>query len=240
MNPPSSVPGPTRLTDVLIKALSDRLDRKLYRPGERLPSERALCQEFNVSRTVVREAVASMRLSGRLISRPGLGLYVAQEADAPVDFVVPPAADERWALHIMELRLAIEVQAAGLAAERRTPQDLADIVQAFDAFAVSGADMATAIEADLAFHTAIARASHNPHFVQILATATQDMLLELKIKHGSERKPAARAEYAKRTTREHAAIMTAITRRDTGAARTAMARHLGDSIARYRKRLARS
>lgn len=228
------------LTDLVIRALSDRLDRSVYRPGERIPSETELCKEFKVSRTVVREAVASMRLGGRLVSKPGLGVYVVEDHESPLDLAVPPNTDSRWALHIMELRLAIEVEAAGLAAERRTPQDLADIVQAFDAFAAAGDDRARAIEADLSFHCAIAKASHNPHFNQILGSVTQDVLLDLKIKHGTSARSTSRADYQRRTSREHGTILAAITRRDTGAARAAMSRHLNDSIARYRKLLTRA
>lgn len=229
----SSAPHPARLTDILIKAIADRLDRSIYRPGERLPSENALCQEFGVSRTVVREAVASMRQSGRLVSKPGIGVFVVEDQETTVDFSIDPSGDTRWALHIMELRMAIEVESAGLAAERRTPQDLADIVQAFDSFTAADVNMPAAIEADIAFHFAIARASHNPHFVKILASSVNEVTADLKIKHGGRTDQGLR-EYEKRTAREHGAILSAITRRDTQGARAAMTRHLADSIARYR------
>lgn len=235
----SSTPQPARLTDVLIKAISDRLDRSIYRPGERLPSENALCKEFGVSRTVVREAVASMRQSGRLVSKPGIGVFVVEDQETTVDFSIDVSGDSRWALHIMELRMAIEVESAGLAAERRTPQDLADIVQAFDSFMAADLNMPAAIEADIAFHFSIARASHNPHFVKILASSVNEVTADLKIKHGGRTEQGLR-EYEKRTAREHGAILSAITRRDTNGARTAMTRHLADSIARYRLLLSKT
>lgn len=226
----------TRLTDVVIQALSERLDTQVYRPGERLPSEQALCQEFNVSRTVIREAMSSLRLGGRVISSPGLGVFVAEDHDPPIHFDIQSPADNRRALHIMEVRVGLEVEAAGLAAERRTPTDMADIVRAFDEFNAAENDSACAVQADVNFHLAIARASNNPHFAHLLKSAVKEMELDMKIKHRGKSEQELR-DYEKRTAREHSAIMSAIMRGDTAAARSTMARHLAESVARYRKRL---
>lgn len=227
----------TRLTDVVIQTLSERLDTQVYRPGQRLPSEQALCKEFKVSRTVIREAMASLRLGGRVVSSPGLGVFVTEDHDPPISFDIQPPADSRWALHIMEVRVGLEVEAAGLAAERRTPANMADIVQAFDEFNAAESDRAAAVQADFNFHLAIARASNNPHFAHLLESAVKDVMLDLKIKHGGKSEQELR-DYEKRTAREHGVIMAAIMRGDPGAARAAMTRHLGESVARYRKQLA--
>ncbi|OWT69073.1 MULTISPECIES: FadR/GntR family transcriptional regulator [unclassified Achromobacter] len=227
----------SRLTDVVIEALSKRLDDRTYRAGDKLPSEHALCQEFQVSRTVVREAVASMRLSGQLVSKPGIGIFVTEDREKPIDFVVEPSTtDARWALHIMELRAGLEIEACGLAAERRSAAELSAIVEAFDAFNRASRDMVAAVKADYEFHIAIARASNNPHFAALLQAAVRDVMLDLNIKHGGKT-PAELEAYEARNALEHEAILTAIMRRDPGAARAAMSRHLGDSIARYRKLL---
>ncbi|HCW16391.1 MULTISPECIES: FadR/GntR family transcriptional regulator [Achromobacter] len=229
----------SRLTDVVIEELTKRLDTRLYRAGDKLPSEHQLCDEFDVSRTVVREAVASMRLSGRLVSKPGIGVFVTEDREKPIDFVIEPAADPRWALHIMELRAGLEVEACGLAAERRTAADLSGIVEAFDAFNRATRDMEAAVKADYEFHLSIAKASNNPHFPALLKAAVRDVMLDLNIKHGGKT-PQELETYETRNVREHEAILTAIMRRDPGAARAAMARHLGDSIARYRKLLSQA
>lgn len=229
-------PPRSRLTDYVIDELTKRLDARQYRAGDKLPSEHALCDEFEVSRTVIREAVASMRLSGRLVSKPGIGVFVTEDREKPIDFVVEPATDARWALHIMELRAGLEVEACGLAAERRSASDLSGIVEAFDAFNRATRDMEAAVKADYEFHLSIARASNNPHFPALLKAAVRDVMLDLNIKHGGKT-PEELEMYETRNVREHEAILTAIMRRDPGAARAAMARHLGDSIARYRKLL---
>ncbi len=222
------------LTSTLIQELTRRIERQIYRAGDRMPSEQQLCKEFGVSRTVVREAVASIRLSGRLASKPGVGVFVVAPEEAAISIGQGLGADSRAALHIMELRIGLEVEAAGLAAERRTPQDLADIVHAFDTFNNVGSDSKAAVEADYAFHLAIARASNNPHFAHLLESAIKDVTQDLKLKRMGK-SPKELAVYEKRTAREHGVIMTAIMRGDPAAARNAMYRHLNDSVNRYRR-----
>lgn len=222
------------LTQTLIKELSDRIDRNIYRVGERMPSERELCAEFGVSRTVVREAVASIRLSGRLVSKQGVGIFVAEEIGPSVELGLVFDGHHRAALHIMELRIGIEVEAAGLAAERRSAQDLTEIVQAFDKLNHDQDSMQAAVQADFAFHLAIARASNNPHFPHLLQSTIRDVMFDLTLKRGGKT-DAERRAYEIRTTGEHDAIMMAIMRSDSGAARNAMYKHLSDSINRYRK-----
>ncbi|WP_237173848.1 FadR/GntR family transcriptional regulator [Paracandidimonas lactea] len=225
------------LTGTLIRELSNRLDRQIYRAGERMPSEHELCKEFGVSRTVVREAVASLRLAGRLVSKPGVGVFVVPPPASTVSLPHVSTADGRAALHVLELRIGLEVEAAGLAAERRTPQDMADIVAAYDACNTI-TDARRAAEADYAFHLAIARASNNPHFPQLLQSSIRDVMLDLNVKR-TGRPDAELAAYEKRTAREHDTIVTAIMRGDAGAARAAMFKHLNDSVERYRMRVRR-
>src|SRR5690625_7364612 len=85
------------LTQTVIQELSHRLDTHLYRPGERIPSEQELCREFNVSRTVVREAIASLRLTGRLVSQQGVGVFVADisNTDHLIDLPLAKRSEER-------------------------------------------------------------------------------------------------------------------------------------------------
>src|SRR5690606_10985276 len=201
-----------------------------------MPSEQQLCKEFGVSRTVIHEAVASIRLSVRLASKTGVGVFVVAPNESLIDILPGTSADNRAALHIMELRIGLEVEAAGLAAERRTPQDLADIVRAFDAFNAVNDDIKAAVDADYAFHLAIARASNNPHFAHLLESSIKDVMQDLKLKRMGK-SPKTLATYEKRTAREHGVIMTAMMRGDPTAARTAMYRHLNDSVDRYRRLL---
>jgi|SRR5690625_1814994 len=225
------------LTQTVIQELSHRLDTHLYRPGERIPSEQELCREFNVSRTVVREAIASLRLTGRLVSQQGVGVFVADISNTDHLIDLPLAkqnTDLKAALHILELRIGLEVEAAGLAAQRRTSRDLVDIVHAFDASNQTHTDIRSAVEADFAFHLSIARAANNPHFAHLLKGAVQDVMVELALKRHGQTEPQ-RLEYEKRISTEHDAIMVAIVRSQPGAAREAMYQHLSESLKRYRR-----
>ena len=103
-------------------------------PGARLPTELELMAAMGVSRTVVREAVAALRAEGLVTTRQGSGAFVAADASR-VPFRIDPDGLSSIAdvLEVMELRLAIEVEAAALAAERITPERLAPIARALRA-----------------------------------------------------------------------------------------------------------
>ena len=109
--------------------LAERLGRDILtgkaRAGDRLPTEQELIARFQVSRTVVREAMASLRAQGLIVSRQGAGVFVAGNATVQPFRI---ASDELHSLteveNVLQLRLAVEVEAAGIAAERRTASDL--------------------------------------------------------------------------------------------------------------------
>lgn len=223
------------LTEAVISTLSSRINAGTYAPGGKLPSEQELCREFGVSRTVVREAVASLRLGGRLISRQGLGVFVADRDSKRLNFEFEQIDDIRSAVQILELRLGVEAEAVMLAATRRTPAGLTDITQAFDNLnALETDDIEREANADFAFHLAIARATNNPHFPQFLEALGRDITFDLRMKHGQWSGPSHRA-YTKRVAREHGAILSAISQGNPKAARTALERHLNDSLQRYRR-----
>ena len=97
------------LAEIVIQELSSRIDNGTYGPGDKLPSEQALCKEFNVSRPVIREAVASLRLGGRLIARQGVGVFVVEQDVKRIGFAIDSVVDDvRAAAQILELRLGIE------------------------------------------------------------------------------------------------------------------------------------
>ncbi len=239
MNDAAAVPGlvPRRanLTETVINMLSAQIESGTYAPGAKLPSEQELCRQFGVSRTVVREAVASLRLGGRLYSRQGLGVFVSEPDQQRLSFAVEPGGDARAALHVLELRLAVELEAVTLAATRRTPAALADITRAFDRWnAVEPGDPAATALADYEFHLAIARATNNPQFPRFLEALGQDITLDLRLKHEHAVDTHPKT-HAKRIAREHGAILSAISQGDPKAARIALRRHLEESLNRYRR-----
>lgn len=224
------------LTEAVIEQLVVRIDAGTYGSGEKLPSEQALCQEFGVSRTVVREAVASLRLGGRLTARQGVGIFVPDGKTRRLEFEVSPDDDIRNALTILELRLAVEIEAVALAAARRTPNNLSDITAAFDRFnALDSSRPHELAEADFVFHLAIARATGNLHFAQFLAALGPDIIFDLALKHGRLSDQRTRRSYLKKSGNEHGAILSAITQGNPVRARSALKRHLDAGLTRYRR-----
>jgi GntR family transcriptional regulator, transcriptional repressor for pyruvate dehydrogenase complex len=226
------------LTEAVIGELLSRVEGGIYAPGQKLPTEQELCREFGVSRTVVREAVASLRLGGRLNSRQGLGVFVADQDQRRLAFTVSRIEDIRSAMQILELRIGVELEAAALAAMRRTPEAIADITTAYDRLAsMQTDDIDDEAQADFDFHLAIARATSNGHFPQFLQAVGRDISFDLRMKHGQSQQ--GRESYVKRISREHGAVLSAIMQGDAKAARTAMRRHLEESLVRYRRLLDR-
>src|SRR5262245_58389630 len=121
--------SPSRsLAHELVARLTADITSGNIRPGARLPTEQELIAATGVSRTVVREAVAALRAEGLVVTRQGVGAFVPENARRPfrVDFNL--SSSMREVLEVMELRSAIEIEAAGLAAERASPAQVRTIV----------------------------------------------------------------------------------------------------------------
>lgn len=145
------------------------------KPGARLPAERALAAELNVSRPKLREAIRHLASRGRLVSRRGGGTYVAAPAAEPLSRALGPlaavAAGEPGYWHdVMEIRKSLDADMAFHAALRAGPQDKARLEAALSAVLCGHAtDAATQARADSAFHMAVAEASHNAVMRQVMA-----------------------------------------------------------------------
>jgi len=163
MNTPR--PGTARAADAVALALEQRILEGSLKPGDRLPSEREFALEFGVSRPTLREAIQSLAARGLLHTRHGGGTFVTDRLLA--EFVDPwqQMLTGNPLLHrdLLEFRQMLESQAAALAADRATDADIATLDAAYLALdeAYLRDDMATCIEADVAFHQAVAEASHN-------------------------------------------------------------------------------
>src|SRR3954466_4607748 len=108
-----------KLSRRLFEQLAEQIKSGRFAPGERLPTEQALTRAAKVSRTVVREAVAALRAEGLVITRQGVGAFVSAEPQrAPFRIEPEPLRSVDDILDVMELRLGVEIESAGLAAER--------------------------------------------------------------------------------------------------------------------------
>ncbi|MEV0616822.1 FadR/GntR family transcriptional regulator [Nonomuraea sp. NPDC050404] len=215
------------LTDRVEGELRRGIGRGSWQPGELLPSEGDLATRFEVSRTVVREAISRLRAAGLVETRRGRGTSVlTRPAEADFAHSIGTVRSPRDRLHLLELRRGIEVEAAALAATRRTPAALAAIDAALHRMAAVRGSASDAVEADFAFHRAIAVATGNRFYPDLL-----DALGAAAITRpyaGSERDP----DHLDHVLGEHRKIRDAISAADPLGAAAAMRTHLDASRTR--------
>src|SRR5215211_1192980 len=155
----------------LVDSLGDRIRDGRLAPGIKLPTESAFMAEFRVSRTVVREAISKLQAAGLVETRHGIGTFVVGPDDGSTFRIGrEQLATLRDVVAMLELRIGVEVEAAGLAAQRRTPENLAAMRQALDEFSEAVEAGRDAVSADFQFHLEMMRATQNPHFANLMVT----------------------------------------------------------------------
>jgi len=224
--------------------LADRVKLDLMRlietsnlkPGDRLPAADQLCAQFAVSRTVVREAIVSLKAEGRLRSLRGSGVFVSKPPASPQGLSLfmsgPQEIDD--VLDFMEFRIAIEVEASGLAAERRNEINLLRMEQALAKFARHTSDKSLAANADRAFHRAIAEATNNKRF-RLFVDEMGERLIPRSALGASFADDKSKTEFLDLIQSEHRRIFNAINERKPDEARIAMRHHLEGGRKRYRE-----
>jgi GntR family transcriptional regulator, transcriptional repressor for pyruvate dehydrogenase complex len=223
------------LTEEVVDQLSSEILGGRLAPAARLPTEQELMASFGVSRTVVREAIAALRSEGLVVTRQGSGAYVAADASrVPFRITVDGASAIGDVLQIMELRLAIELEAAAIAAERASAQQVAAIRRALAGIDQAIARGEGAVKEDFDFHRSIAEATGNPHFAQFLDFLGRHVIPRQRIRL-SQGTPEQQRLYLERLQKEHRRVADAIKARDPMAARRAMRSHLSKSLERYRR-----
>ena len=227
--------GPN-LTGNLAGALQARIEAGELGPGQQLPTEQAIVASTGVSRTVVREALASLRAKGLITTRQGRGAFVAERVETPPSFSIAPSGSDPGSigriLHVLELRLGLEVEAAGLAAERRTDADLLALEAALHAFEAAFDRPDGRAEHDFAFHRAMLVATRNPYFAEVFDVLGTLIIPRQKLRLDTM-DPAERMRYLRGLGREHQAVASAIRAGDAPAARRAVRQHLGKAHLRY-------
>ena len=224
-----------KLSRGLFEQLAEQIKSGKLTPGSRLPTEQALTRAARVSRTVVREAVAALRAEGLVITRQGVGAFVSA-APQHAPFRIEPERMQSLGdiLNVMELRLGVEIESAGIAAERASRPQIKAIGAALDAIERAAGAGKSAVDEDLAFHRAIAQSTGNPEFPRFLQFIGRHLIPRRTVSGLPERMGGQQA-YLALIQEEHRRIFEAIRDRAPGAAREAMRRHLTRSLERYRK-----
>jgi GntR family transcriptional repressor for pyruvate dehydrogenase complex len=221
--------SPQSLTDRITVTLREHIVGGKYAPGRQLPAGKDLAQAFGVSITVIREALSRLKADGLVASRQGKGVFVAEDSKARPFRLVKSNGTQRALLEIFELRMGVEVQAASLAAKRRTARDLAVMTKHLKAMQPSPKSFDQALLADLAFHRAIAEATRNPLIVSFMEFLQPHLHESIALaRSNSARKP----ETEMAAYQEHREIFEAIKAGDQRRARTAVRRVLDGSLRR--------
>jgi DNA-binding FadR family transcriptional regulator len=230
----SPLDPPGNLAEQVMARLANDIRSGRLEPGARLPTEQALSSALGISRTVVREAVAALRADGLVVTRRGSGAYVADPTAGPFRIAAPKAAALHDVLEVMELRLAVEVEAAALAAERANRRQVTAIRTAWRGIERALQRGEGAVAEDFAFHRAIAEATGNRQFPRFLAFLGSHVIPRQSVRLLVDT-PAERRAYLGRIQHEHARIVSGISDQDPAEARRAMREHLTRSLERYRR-----
>ena len=240
MSSTKTKPAPNRparqpnLTQQLVTKLSARIGRGVFARSGRLPTEAQIIEEFGVSRTVVREAISRLCAAGLAETRHGIGTFILDPGEAR-NFRIDEGglATLTEVLAVLELRVSMEGEAAGLAAQRRSTAQLRAMRRALDGFQKNIAAGET-VPHDYEFHRQVAAATGNHYFVQFMEYLGTMIIPRTRINSaglaGQEREA-----YLRLVQREHEGIFTAIRERDAVAARRAMRVHLENSRQRLRQ-----
>ncbi|WP_459615702.1 FadR/GntR family transcriptional regulator [Bordetella sp. 2513F-2] len=224
--------GEANLTDRIAAILVNEITSGQYKVGEILPPEQVIAERLGVSRTVLREAVSRLKADGLVSSKQGRGLAI-QATTRPS--VLRMHADEGnlvQILSIVELRRGFEIEAASLAAARRTEADLAAMREALSemAYAIESDNVAAGVEADLKFHRAVAEATRNEHYIEFFIFLSSLLADNLRV----SRTRSAEANRGSDAQREHETIYRAIERGDPELARQCARNHIENTESRLR------
>lgn len=226
---------PRSLAHEVVDVLSGRIRDGSLAPGEKLPTEAAVMEEFGVSRTVVREAISRLQAAGLVETRHGVGTFVVGLGENTAFRISPEQLGTlQDVIAVLELRIGVETESAALAAARRTPENLQALRNALQAFAKAVEEGRDAVGPDFQFHLEVARATHNRHFVDLMGTLGGMMIPRARLEPPGPTTPERQA-YLRRVNAEHESIVDAIAGGDPEAARAAMRTHLANSRERRRR-----
>ena len=205
----------------IILGIKNLINYKNLEPGDKLPSERMLSEKFDVSRSNVREAIQKLEFYGLLKSIPQSGTFVANigviAMNGMIDDILRLEVSEFKSL--VETRILLELKTARLAALRRTEDDLSKMDEALQAHKKKVENGESAIQEDLLFHLAIAKASGNSTMNTFMLIITPEIITNFQKHHVCD------AGLSKRAIEDHQAIFDAIKEQNPQLAKQKMKDH---------------
>lgn len=227
------VPSTNRLSVQVADQLALAIRNGKLHPGDKLPTEAKLAEQFEVSRTVVREALSRLKSLGMINSRQGSGIFVSPQSNfQPLNFDLKLAASREAVIQIVEVRRALEAECAALAAAHRTEKDLLTMQKSLKALDNAVAQGQDGVEQDVQFHRAIANATGNPFLISTLDYLGQFLREGTRVTRANE---ARRADFTLAVHHEHHAILQAITQGDSKQAHRTATQHMKNAARRIQQ-----
>ena len=212
----------SRLYEQIVEQIEQYVLKGDLKPGDQLPAERELAEQFGVSRTAVREAVKALREKGLVEAYPGKGTFITNGSSNPMrqslDRMLRSTPLDGTA-NLVEVREILEPEIAALAAIRATEETLTSLREAVAVMDAARHDPDAFIEADLDFHLELAEAASNPLILSLIDSIV-GVLREQRIRTFNVEGGPERGQY------HHKKILEAVEHKDPQRAREAMRAHL--------------
>lgn len=207
--------------DVIIRQIKELLISGQLKPGDKLPPERKLSEQFGVGRTHVREAIRKLEFYGILKTRPQSGTFVASIGIAALENLIADVLkiDTPSFVSLVETRVLLEVAAVTLACERRTKEDVLQLELSLNAYLEKARQGIKAVEEDLMFHLTIADASKNKALKSFLLIIIPDIISNYSVFKVCD-------TITDRALKEHEELFNCIKKRDGEKAAIIMKAHL--------------
>jgi GntR family transcriptional repressor for pyruvate dehydrogenase complex len=214
-----------RVYQEIIERLKIAIENGELKPGDKLPSERTLAEIFNVARTSVKEAITVLEASGIVNIRPGVGVFLVDQYRSELLPKFSSVIEERNSdlIQLLELRQAIEGDAAYYAAERITDEQKERLTRVFTSLVEAEKNGEIAIEEDFQFHLAIIEAANNPLMKEVMDVISDKML---KVLTKNREETILNFKMNKEVGEEHRSIYEAIMQGQPERAREALCAHL--------------
>lgn len=227
---------PKRVADEVAQQLTELIYRGFLKPGERLPSERELARQLQVSRPTVREAINQLVVMNLVEHRHGQGTFVRSLDPMSENPMAAFMEGQDVTLeHILEVRLGLECTAAALAAMRADDRDMIHLKNSLEAMKDDIAAGGIGHEPDISFHMAIAYATRNPVHVKVMRSLYDFLFYGIRM---NLQKLYEEPGNLPKIVEQHTAIYDAIRHRDSEEALNAMRRHIGFVLDFFRSRKA--
>lgn len=215
-----------KVYEMVFQKLQQDILARSYEIGDKLPSERELAVTYQVSRNSIREAIRLLELKNLVEIKHGDGTFIKNRSlqTTKTDLINTLLNTDKTSLYeMLEVRFILESQCAYFAALRANTQDFEQLASALEMMKAAADDETLGIQADLNFHLAIAKATHNQVLVDLIASLVPHMRNTIEV---TRKYRLAEKTNISRTFDEHKEIYLAISRGDSEQAKTLMEKHI--------------